>query len=555
MPLLAAPAQAASAPRDSYSPVVPRPAIVNKIMRNATAPKYASDIANYSLRHYGVYTSTITPRAVVLHYTVSDAGSAQGIINWWDQPWAGGSNSGGEQPQPAAHYLIEQDGTIFQTMPDTLMVRHAYGMNHAAIGIEFVERSSASNVLARKAQMDAGIALVRYLMFTYGIPSGNILGHGTANSHPLFFDLTGLRNDHSDWGSGEVGAFRNRIGYVPRKNGGPGPGTVLQLDAGAPGATVVGNLTAASPQTPGWTTMYPCEQGRPLTASSIFHPLRTIPNMAVVRADSRGKVCLYTTSQTHLVWDQYYAGTGLQSYSPVRLANTQAASNGRPAGMLPAGGTLVIDTGASGNSPQGGAAGATVMANLSVAGTWANGYATAYPCEEPVPSTSSINFRAGEARSNFVVVKADSAGKVCVRTTAATHMTWDQSAQTHEVGSHNAERLFDSRRDLGSRIGPLWVQRIKAGAPGDTVVGNLTVTGSDANGFSVAWPCDEPRPKTSVNNFSTRETNANAAMVRTSADGEICLSASTPVHLIWDQVGTTSSFSATSPQRLLDTRK
>jgi hypothetical protein len=237
------------------------------------------------------------------------------------------------------------------------------------------------------------------------------------------------------------------------------------------------------------------------------------------------------------------------------LANTLATTNGRPAGMVPAGGTLVIDTGASGHSPAEGAGNATVMANLSVANPLAAGYATAFPCGEPMPATSSINFRAGEARSNFVVVRADAAGKVCVRTTTATHMSWDQSAQTHDVDSHNGERLFDSRRGGGSRIGPYWVQRIKAGAPGDTVMGNLTVTGSDASGFTVAYPCDQPRPATSVNNFGPRETNANAAMVKTSGEGEICVAASTPAHLIWDQVGTTSSFSATSPRRVLDTRR
>ncbi|MEJ2003691.1 MAG: peptidoglycan recognition family protein, partial [Cyclobacteriaceae bacterium] len=38
----------------------------------------------------------------------------------------------------SAHYLIDQDGTIYHLMPDTLMARHVIGLNHIAIGIENV---------------------------------------------------------------------------------------------------------------------------------------------------------------------------------------------------------------------------------------------------------------------------------------------------------------------------------------------------------------------------------------------------------------------------------
>ena len=199
---------------NSVAPV-PRPNIVNAMMRNATSEKYRADISAYSARHYGVSTSVLKPEAIVLHYTVSGAGSWRGIIAGWDVSQANGSNTGGENPQPAAHFIIEQDGTIFQTMPTDLIVRHAYGVNHKAIGIEFIEQSSANNVLARDRQREAGLALVRWLMSDFRIPHGNIMGHGTVNSHPLFFDLTGLKNDHTDWNASQVAAFRERIGYVP----------------------------------------------------------------------------------------------------------------------------------------------------------------------------------------------------------------------------------------------------------------------------------------------------------------------------------------------------
>lgn len=195
----------------------PRPPIVNALMRNATSAKYRQDMQAYSRRHYWLNTSVLKPRAIILHYTVSDAGSWRGLINWWDQPEATGSNTGGENPQPAAHFIVEQDGTIYQAMPTNLMVRNAYGMNHVAIGIEFVERSSATNVLNRSVQAEAGLALVRWLMYEHGIPVADVYGHGTVGSSPLFLDMTGAVNDHTDWGAAEVDAFRARLGAVPAK--------------------------------------------------------------------------------------------------------------------------------------------------------------------------------------------------------------------------------------------------------------------------------------------------------------------------------------------------
>ncbi|MCB0914297.1 MAG: N-acetylmuramoyl-L-alanine amidase [Actinobacteria bacterium] len=192
----------------------PKPPIVAALMANATRPQYLADMRAYSWRHYGIDSNVLNPEAVVLHFTTTDAGSWRGLINWWDQVAASGANSGGEQPMPAAHFIIEQDGTIYQTMPTDLMVRHTYGLNHRAIGIEFVERSSATNIMRRQAQIQAGFALVRWLQFEYRIPSVNIVGHGTANSHPLFFDRLGLRNDHTDWNAWEVGMFRYWLGPV-----------------------------------------------------------------------------------------------------------------------------------------------------------------------------------------------------------------------------------------------------------------------------------------------------------------------------------------------------
>ncbi|TXH41253.1 MAG: N-acetylmuramoyl-L-alanine amidase [Actinobacteria bacterium] len=550
-------AAAAGAVPSGYSPVVPQPPIVNALMNNATAAKYKSDISAYSLRHYGEYTYALRPQAVVLHYTVSGAGSWRAIINGWDVPWASGSNTGGEQPQPAAHFIVEQDGTIYQTMPLDLRVRHAYGMNHVAIGIEFIELSSATNIINRARQYQAGLALVRWLQYEYGIPTANIAGHGTANDSPLFYDRTGLRNDHTDWNAAEVGRFTSDLGFVPVKDGGPGPGTITKVHAGPANSTVFGNLTAAAAQKVGYTQVFNCADGPPASQAlnSIYYPTPPTPVMAMAQTDGNGDICLLNSQQTHLIWDQYYAGPQLGGHQATRMMSTLSPYGSRPTGPLPAGQSIAVQT----NRPN-----ETIMGTLTAWGPSTAGHLRAYPCSEGLPPTSAVNF-ADRVATNFVAVRADSAGKVCFYTSATTHVVWDQVAETAALAAHVGVRKYDAREPMvggasqgnnGHRNAPGEVVRIQASDHRTTVFGNLTVANPLNPGHTVLYPCDQPKPATSVNNFLGGRNNANAAMVRTDAAGFICASSNEWAHLIWDQVAESDDVTASpAPVRLLDTRR
>jgi len=39
----------------------------------------------------------------------------------------------------------------------------------------------------------------------------NVIGHAMANGSPLFKDLEGWRNDHTDWQARDVRTFRHRV--------------------------------------------------------------------------------------------------------------------------------------------------------------------------------------------------------------------------------------------------------------------------------------------------------------------------------------------------------
>lgn len=193
------------------APVAERPAIVRKYI--PYGPTRKRQMASYAQRHYGVRTSALTdPSVIVLHYTVS---------NTWQSPWnlfasntpAGGpSGSKAESPGGCTHFLVDRDGTIIQLAPLTTMCRHAIGINHRSVGIEFVEMRSASNILSRTAQRKAGVRLVRWLQSDLGIDKRNVIGHRMVNDSPYFQELVrGWRNDHTDWSRAQVRTFRSYL--------------------------------------------------------------------------------------------------------------------------------------------------------------------------------------------------------------------------------------------------------------------------------------------------------------------------------------------------------
>ena len=66
-------------------------------------------------------------------------------------------------------------------------------------------------ILARPAQIDAVLRLVRELQARYGIGAGDVIGHAMANGHRLFVDKLGWRNDHTDWSAASIAVLRQRL--------------------------------------------------------------------------------------------------------------------------------------------------------------------------------------------------------------------------------------------------------------------------------------------------------------------------------------------------------
>jgi hypothetical protein len=177
-------------------------------------PARRAEMAAYAARHYGVRTSRLHPKAIVLHFTASSTYESAHSLFSEDVP------NRGELPGTCAHYIVDQDGSVYEQVPPRVMCRHTIGLNDSAIGIEMVQETGPGatwadrQILDRPAQIKAALLLVKWLQAVYGIPASAVIGHAMANDSKLFHDDEGWRNDHSDWQAADVAAFRARLKSV-----------------------------------------------------------------------------------------------------------------------------------------------------------------------------------------------------------------------------------------------------------------------------------------------------------------------------------------------------
>ncbi|MBX2877514.1 MAG: N-acetylmuramoyl-L-alanine amidase [Saprospiraceae bacterium] len=141
----------------------------------------------YLEEHYDLQQNepTIDPKMIVVHWTIIptmqktfDAFNPPTLPAWRPKiKSASGLNV-------SSQYLIAQDGTIYQLLPDTIMARHVIGLNHCAIGIENV---GGGDLPLTKAQLRSNTALIKRLAKKY--PIEYLIGHYEYQSfigHPLW---------------------------------------------------------------------------------------------------------------------------------------------------------------------------------------------------------------------------------------------------------------------------------------------------------------------------------------------------------------------------------
>lgn len=319
--------------------------------------------------------------------------------------------------------------------------------------------------------------------------------------------------------------------------------------AGVPaGATVVLNVTVTQPTAGGFITVYPGATTRPTASNLNFVRAQTVANLVVVAAGSDGTVELYNGSSgtVQLVADVsgYFTGSAAPSgqgafgvIAPTRLLDTRGAKgNGRPIGPKQS-----VSFAVAGNTIPAGVS--DVVVNVTVAAPTAGGFVTAYADGKSVPSSSNLNFTAGQTVPNLVVapVGADgrvalyngSGGTVQLLADAAGYLLPGDPVSAGAFGGLAPSRVLDTRSGLGAPGQPVGPKKSitlhlggVAGVPLTQVsaaVLNVTAVTPSAGGYLTVYAAGSTRPTVSNVNFNPGQVVPNLVVAPVSPDGAVII--------------------------------
>ncbi len=317
-------------------------------------------------------------------------------------------------------------------------------------------------------------------------------------------------------------------------------------------AAVSANFVAVDASAHGFLTTYNCEAQIPTVSTINYAPGESIANQAVVPLQN-GKMCLYSSASVDVIVDVngYYrstSGAGFVPVTPIRLYDSRQAGN---TVLVPGAELRLAVTNGSPAAPAGAVA---VALNATVVLPDSPGYLQVYPCGAPAENLiSNINFSTGDVRPNTVVTAVSDSGEICLRSISTVDVVIDFAGYFVEQGGHDFVpldpiRILDTRsgypelnpvtggnRVLGGQAITLAVagQRgIPSGAKAVSI--NLTATGAANGSFLTAYPCGDRPTASNVNIAPNQISVANAAMIKLSPEGTLCVYALTDVHVIID---------------------
>ena len=301
------------------------------------------------------------------------------------------------------------------------------------------------------------------------------------------------------------------------------------------------NVTATGATQGGYVTVWPCADPKPTTSSVNYVAGEDIPNTVIASPDQYGKLCLDSFTPVNLIVDLsgwFISGDEFHSFTPERAFDLRQTglviTPDTPYTFQMTGNFGIPTTGVN-----------SVVLNVTATGATAPGYITVWPCDQPRPNTSNLNYLPYQDIPNAVIATVDSNGQVCFASSSPTFLIADISgwfAQISNLSVITPLRLFDTRPTKRVSTRPSYILDLSATSPvalgaATAVVLNVTAAGAPKSGFATVWPCDEPQPQTSNLNFDANEDIPNLVISKVSASNTVCFNASSPVHLIADLMG------------------
>jgi hypothetical protein len=318
------------------------------------------------------------------------------------------------------------------------------------------------------------------------------------------------------------------------------------------------NVTVTGPTDGGTLTVTPgTAPGLASGTSNInFTARQTIANLVTVPIydgditvsnDSKGTVQVLGDLQG--VYSN--GGSGFQPVAPVRVLDTRNKI-GVTTGPLPPDGGVRLNL--SGRLPAGATA---AVLNLTATQPTAGGYVVAYADGQAVPSTSSLNFTAGETVANQVIVPlTNDVADFWNGSPGTVQLVGDlegyyASGAAGSFVPYGPTRIADTRTGFGTQTGPvpahgfilvspdLFLNGCTPGCPLDSaLVVNVTVTQPKDGGFLTVYADGHGRPATSDVNFSAGQTIADLVTTQdTKASVAIYNDSNGTVQIVVDEQG------------------
>jgi hypothetical protein len=209
---------------------------------------------------------------------------------------------------------------------------------------------------------------------------------------------------------------------------------------------------------------------------------------------------------------------------------------------------------------------AGVALNITVAGAKAAGYLTVFPCGQPTPQSSNLNYNANGVVPNLVIASPGTNGDVCFFNSAALDLIIDVAgffpAGSGYVAQAIPQRAADTRGK--AKVGGGAIQEVPVagvyGVPNDAagVALNVTITGATSDGFATVFPCGQQTPQASNVNYVKGQDTPNFVIAKPGTGGKVCVFSSAPADVIVDVSGyfaAGTGFTPTAaPVRFLDSR-
>jgi len=357
---------------------------------------------------------------------------------------------------------------------------------------------------------------------------------------------------------------RNDIGGV----GAPlGRGCTMIVEVGSDipsnAQAVALSMTAVNSEAD-YFTVYPCAMGRPETSNLNARAGGATPNLVAAIPDANRQICIYSHGRSDLLIDL----SGWWSDGPDRFGSIvpQRVYDSRQPGFVKLAPFRVREVKIPTSVIPDGSTAAVV--NLTAANAVRPGYMTAFPCGQPAPNASNVNFLAGEARAVGAIVGLGLGSTLCVLADTSVHVIVDVTGfyapaptygPTAVLEPTAGRRVVDSRNGIGGPLLPLAANEVRSfdpvagianAADASAVMLNFVSTDAAGEGFLTAYPCGGATPNVSTLNYVRGEAATNLATIELGVDRRICIVSSVQTNVIVDVFGVMTAPPGSPVERL-----